>query len=213
MGFFICCIIRRPTDYFHSNLNCYTDIHSRYSKWFKYTSYVLYNGVQFSSVTQSCSTLCNPMDYTTAGFPVLHQLPAPAQTHLHQVSDAIQPSHPLLSPSPPAFNLSQQQGLFQWVNSLYQMAKVLEFQLQYRSFQWIVRLISFRDWLVWSPCSPRDSQESSPTPQFENINSWVLSLCYGPALTSVYAYWKNHSFDYMNLLLAKWCLWALVSLW
>ena len=103
----------------------------------------------------------------------------------------IQSSHTLSPLSPLALNLSQHQGLFQWVGSLHQVAKVLEPQLQYRSFQWIVRLISFRDWLVWSPCSPRDSQESSPTPQFENINSWVLSLCYGPALTFIGDSWKK----------------------
>ena len=96
--------------------------------------------VQLSSVTQSCPTLCNPMDCSTAGFPDLHQHPELAQTHDHQVSDAIKWSHPLSSPSPPAFNLSQHQGLFQWVSFLHQMAKVLEFQLQHQSFQWIFRI-------------------------------------------------------------------------
>ena len=74
------------------------------------------------------------MDYSKPGFPVLHQLPELAQTHVHRVSDAIQPSHPLLSPSPPAFYLSQHQGLFQLVRSSHQVAKVLEFQLQHQSF-------------------------------------------------------------------------------
>ena len=81
----------------------------------------------FSSVTQSCPTLCDPMHCSTPGLPVHHQLPEFTQTHVHWVSDAIWPSHPLLSPSPPAFNLSQHQGLFQWVSSSYQVAKVLEF--------------------------------------------------------------------------------------
>ena len=99
----------------------------------------VYISVQFSSVTQSCLTLCDPMDCSTPGFPVHHQLPELAQTHIHWVSDAIQPSHPLLSPSPPAFNLSQHQGLFQWVSSSHQVAKILEFQLQHQSFQWIFR--------------------------------------------------------------------------
>ena len=90
-----------------------------------------------SSVTQSCPTLCNPMDCSTPGFPV-HQFPELAQTHIHWVSDAIQPSHPL-SPSPPDFNLSQHQGLFKGVSSSHQGAKVLEFQLQHQSFQWIFR--------------------------------------------------------------------------
>ena len=72
--------------------------------------------------------LCDPMDCSTPGFPVHHQLPELAQTHVHRVSDAIQPSHPLSSPSPPAFNLPQHQGIFQWVSSLHQVTKVLEFQ-------------------------------------------------------------------------------------
>ena len=81
--------------------------------------------IQSSSVVQSCLILCNPMDCSAPGFPVYHQLPELAQTHVRQVSDAVQPSHPLSSPSPPAFNLSQHQGLFQWVSSLHQVAKVL----------------------------------------------------------------------------------------
>ena len=84
---------------------------------------------QFSSVTQSCLALCDPMNRSTPGLPVHHQLPEFTQTHVHRVSDAIQPSHPLSSSSPPAFNLSQHQGLFQGVSSSHQAAKVLEFQL------------------------------------------------------------------------------------
>ena len=92
-----------------------------------------------SSVAQSHPSLCDPMDCSTPCFPIRHQLPELAQTHVHQVGDAIQPSHPLSSPSPPDFNLSQHQGLFKWVSSLYQVAKVLELQLQHQSFQWISR--------------------------------------------------------------------------
>ena len=95
--------------------------------------------VQFSSVAQSCPTLCDPMNRSTPGLPVHHQLREFTQTHVHWVSDAIQPSHPLSSPSPPAPNPSQHQGLFQWVNSSHEVAKVLEFQLQHQSFQWIPR--------------------------------------------------------------------------
>ena len=84
--------------------------------------------VQFSSVTQPCPTLCDPMNHSTPGLPVHHQLPESTQTHAHWVGDAIQPSHPLLSPSPPALNLSQHQRLFKWVSSSHQVAKVLEFQ-------------------------------------------------------------------------------------
>ena len=94
---------------------------------------------QFSSVAQSCLTLYDPMDCSTPGFPVHHQLLELIQTHVYWASDAIQPSHPLLSPSPPAFNLSQYQGLFKWVSSSHQVAKVLEFQLQHQSFQWTFR--------------------------------------------------------------------------
>ena len=95
--------------------------------------------VQFSSVTQLCPTLCDSMNRSTPGLPVHHQLPEFTQTHIYQVSDAIQPSHPLLSPSPPAPNPSQHQGLFQWVNSSYEVGKVLEFQPQHQSFQWTPR--------------------------------------------------------------------------
>ena len=98
------------------------------------------NGLnQFSSVTQLCPTLCDPMDCSTPGFPVHHQLPELTQTHAHWVGDAIQPSHPLFSPSPPTLNLSQHQGLFKWVSS-HQVAKVLELQLLPQSFQWILRI-------------------------------------------------------------------------
>ena len=94
---------------------------------------------QFSSVTHSCPTLCDPINHSMPGLPVHHQLPEFTQTHVHQVSDAIQPSHPLSSPSPPAPNPSQHQDLFQWVNSSHEVAKVLEFQLQHQSFQWTPR--------------------------------------------------------------------------
>ena len=96
---------------------------------------------------QSCLTLCDPIDCSTPDFPVLHHLLELAQTHVRWASDAIQLSHPLSNPSPPALNLSQHQGLFQWVGCSHQVAKVLELQLQHQSFQWIFRLISFRiDW-------------------------------------------------------------------
>ena len=95
--------------------------------------------VQFNSVTQSCPTLCNPMNCSTPGLPVHHQLPESTQTHVHWVGDAIQPSHSLSSLSPPALNLSQHQGLFKWVSSSNQVAQVLEFQLQHQSFEWTPR--------------------------------------------------------------------------
>ena len=98
-----------------------------------------FSSVQFSSVTQSYLTLCDPMNRSTPGLPVHPQLPEFTQTHVHRVGDAIQPSHPLSSPSPPAPNLSQHQGLFQWVSSSHQVARVLESQLQHQSFQWTPR--------------------------------------------------------------------------
>ena len=109
---------------------------------------------KFSSVTQSCSTLCNPMDCSMLGFPVHCQYLEFTQARVHWVGNAIQPSHPLSSPSPPAFNLSQHQGLFQWVISLHEVSKVLEFQLQHQSFQWTFRTDLLQDELVGSPCSP-----------------------------------------------------------
>jgi len=104
--------------------------------------------LRFSSVAQSCSTVCDPVNPSMPGLPVHHQLPEFAQTHVHQVSDAIQPSHPLSYPSPPAPNPSQHQGLFQWFNSSHEVAKVLEFQPQHQFFQGDPGLVSFRmDWL------------------------------------------------------------------
>ena len=117
---------------------------------------------QTCSVTQLCLTLFDPMDYSTPGFLVLPYLPEFAQTHVHWVGNAIWPSHHLSPPSPPVLNLSQHLGLFQWVSSLHQVAKVLEFQLQHQSFQRIFRTDFLEDGLVGSPCSPGNSQESSP---------------------------------------------------
>ena len=98
------------------------------------------HSVQFSSVTQLCPTLCDPMNRSMPGLPVHHQLLESTQTHVHRVGDAIQPSHLLSSPSLPAPNPSQHQGLFQWVSSSHEVAKVLEFQLQHQSFQWTPRI-------------------------------------------------------------------------
>ena len=147
-----------------------------------------------SSVAQSCPTLCDPMDCNTASLPVHHQLPEFIQTQIHSVSDAIQPSHPLSSASPSVFNLSAS-GSFPRSRFFPSIAKVLELQLQHQSFQWIFKTDFLWDWLVWSPCSPRDSQESSPTLQFKSINSSALSFLPSPTLTSIRDYWKNHSFD------------------
>ena len=113
------------------------------NKWFKEKYWTLvssiFSSVQFSSVAQSCPTLCHPMNHSTPGLPVHCQLQELTQTHVYRVGDAIQPSHPLSFPSPPAPNSSQHQGLFQWVNSSHEVAKVLEFQPQHQSFQWTPR--------------------------------------------------------------------------
>ena len=159
---------------------------SKLGKSLKYT--------QFSSVPQSClarghRTGKGPMNRSTPGLPVHHQLLEFTQTHVHQVGDAIQASHPLLSPSPPAPN----RGLFQWVNCSHEVAKILEFQLQHQSFQRNPRTDLLQDGLDGSPCSPRDSQESSPTPQFKSISSLALSFLHSETLTSIHDHWKNHS--------------------
>ena len=146
--------------------------------------------VQFSSVTQLCPTLYDPMDCSVPGFPVHHHLPKLAQTHLHWVSYAIQPSNLLSSLSHPDLNLSHHQGLFKWVNS-YQMAKYWNFSLSVSPSNEYSGLILFRiDWFL-SPCSPRDSQESSPAPQFNSIDYSALSFLYSPTLTSIHDYWKK----------------------
>ena len=155
--------------------------------------------VQFSAVPHSCLTLCVPMNRSTPGLPVHHQLPEFTQTHLHRVSDAIQTSHPLAFPSPPAPDTSQNQSLFQGVNSSQEVAKVLEFHLQHHSFPINPRADLLQNGLVGSPCSPRDSQETSPTPQFKSFNSSALSFLHSPTLTSIHDHWKNHSLDQMKL--------------
>ena len=147
---------------------------------------------QFSSVAQSCPTLCNPMNCSTLGFPVHHQLPELAQTHVHRVGDAIQPSHPLSSPSPPAFNLSQHPGLFQFP---IRRPKYWSFSFSINPSNEYSGLISFRmDWLDLLAVQGT-LKESSPTPQFKSINSSVLSFLYSSSLTSIHDYWRNHSFD------------------
>ena len=160
--------------------------------WYRYYYYFPFDlkefsSVQFSPVTESSPTLCDTVDCNMPGFPVHHQLPACSNS-----CPLSQWCHPTLSSSvvlfSSAFNLSQDQGLFQWVSSLHQVAKVLELQLQHQSFQWTPRTDILQNGLVGSPCSPRDSQESSPTPQFKSINSLVLSFLYCPTLTSIHDY-------------------------
>ena len=144
-------------------------------------------------------TLCDPIDCSMPGFPVLHYLPEFAQTYVHWVGDAIQPSHPLLSPFPPDFSLSQHQGLFSWVDSLYQMAKVSELQLQHQSSNEYSALISFRidrfDLLaVQGTLKSLLQHHSSKASILQRSALFIVQLSH-PYMTTG----KNHSFDYMNL--------------
>ena len=150
---------------------------------------------QFSSVAQSCPTLCDPMDCSTSGFPVHHQLLELAQTHVHRVNDAIQPSHPLVSPSDPTFQSSPASGSFQMSHFFASGGQSIR-----ASALASVLPVSIQDWfpLRWTGCLSwlsKDSQESSPTPQFKSMNSSALRFLYSPTLTSIHDYWKNHSFD------------------
>ena len=150
------------------------------------------------SVTKSCPTLCKPTDCSTLGFPVLHQLPELAQTHIHWVCGAFQPSHYLSPPSPPAFNLSQHESFaMSQLFTCIRWPKYCSFSFSVSPSSEYSELISFRT--HWFDLPPRDSQESSLAPQFKRIHSSVLSLLYGPTLTSVHDHWKNHTFDYMDL--------------
>ena len=139
----------------------------------------------FCSVAKSCLTFGEAVDCSTPGLPVLHHLPELAQTHVHWVGDAIQPFHPQSSPSPPAFNLSQYQGLFQWIGSSYQVAKVLELQLQHQSFQWISEYSGLTSFRIDSfDLLAVQGTLKSHLQQFKSINSSVLSFLYRPTLTS-----------------------------
>ena len=145
------------------------------------------------SVQFSCSVMSDslrPQELQHARPPCPSPTPGVTQTHVHRVSDAIQPSHPLSSPSPPAPNPSQHQRVFQWVNSSHEVAKILELQLQHHSLQRNPRA-DLQNGLVGSPCSPRDSREFSPTPLFKGINSLALSFLRSPTLTSIHDYWKT----------------------
>ena len=147
--------------------------------------------VQFSSVTQLCPTLCDPMNCSTPGLPVHHQLPEFTQTHVHRVCDAIQPSHPRSSPSPPAPNPSQHHSFSNGSTLCMRWPKYWSFSFSIIPSKEIPGLISFRvDWLDLLA-----SQESSPTPQFKSINSSALSLLHSPTLTSIHDHRKNHSLD------------------
>ena len=146
--------------------------------------------VQFSSVAQSCLTLCDPMNRSTPGLPVHHHLPEFTQTQVHRVCDAIQPSYPLSSPSLPAPDPSQHQSLFQWVNSTWggqsTGVSALASFLSKKSQGW-----SHSEWTSWISLQSKGLSR----PQFKSINSSSLSLLHSPTLTSIHDHRKNHSLD------------------
>ena len=157
---------------------------------------VSFSSVQFSSVTQSHPTLCDPMNWSTPGLPVHHQHPEFTQTHAHRVSGAIQPSHPLSSPSLPAPNPSQHQGLFQWVNTASSgqstgVSALASFHPENNQDR------SPLGWTSWISLQSKGlkskSQEPSPTPQFKSSNSSALEFLHSPTLTSIHDHWKNHT--------------------
>ena len=156
---------------------------------------VQFSSIQFSSVTQLCPTLCDPMNCCIPGLPVHHQLPESTQTHVHWVDDAIQPSHPLSSPSHPALNLSLHQGLFKWISSSHQVAKVLEFQLHISPSNEYSGLISFRiDWLgllaVQGTLKSLLQHHSSKALILQRSAFFIVQLSH-PYMTTG----KNHSLD------------------
>ena len=151
---------------------------------------------QFNSVQSLCHVRLFVTPWIAARQASLSITNSRSLLRLTSIESVMPSSHLiLLSPSPPAFNPSQHQSLFQWVNSSHEVAKILEFQLQHHSFQRNTRVDLLQNGLVGSPCSPRDSQESSPTLQFKSISSLVFSFLYSPTLTSIHDYWKKHSFS------------------
>ena len=160
-----------------------------------------FSSVQLSWVAQSCLTLRNTMECSRPGLPVHHQLLEFIQTHVHWVSDDIQPPHPLSFPpfssclqsflASGSFPMSQFFTSSGQGNGASSSASVPPMNIQ----DWFPLGVLWLDWLVWSPCSPRDSQESSPTPQFKSINSSGLSLLHSPTLISIRDHWKNQSLD------------------
>ena len=151
--------------------------------------------IQFSSVAQSCPTLCEPMNRSIPGLPVHHQFLEFTQTHVHQVDDAIQPSHPLVSPSP-APNPSQHQGFSNESTLRMRWPKYWSFSLSISPSNEHPGLVSFRmDWLDLLAVQGTHSQESSPTPQLKSINPLMLSFLHSPTFISIHDNWKNHSLD------------------
>ena len=174
----------------YNTLICSKSQGNNYSQRYDHRRKTKHLSLQFSSVAQSHLILCDPMDCSTPGLPVHHQLLEFIQTHVHWVGDTIQPSHPLLSRSPPAFSLSQHQILCKWVSSSHQVAEVLEFQLQYQSFQWTPR----------TEIQPVQGTLKSLLQYYSSKASiFWCSAFFMVQLTSVHDYWKNHNFDYVDI--------------
>ena len=156
----------------------------------------MFTSLQFISVAQSCLTLCAPMDWSMPGFPVHHHLPELAQAHVHWVGDVIQPSHPVSSPSPPTFDLSQPHGLFKWVLPI-SWPKYWSFSFSINPSNEYSGLISFRmEWFdLLSVQEILKSLLQHHSSKASVLSSSVLSFLYGSTLTSIDDYWKKHSFD------------------
>ena len=174
-------------------MSCSSQLLVAHALSFPYLLTMTSTTVQFSSIAQVCPTLCDPMDCSIPGFLIYHQLSELAQIHVHWVSVSIQPSHSLSSPSPPTSNHSQHQSLFKWVSSSHQVAKVLAFQLQHQSFQWIFRTDLLQDWLDLLAVQGTLLVFSNTTVQKHQFFS--AQLFYSPTLTSIPDHWKNHSLD------------------
>ena len=154
------------------------------------------HSVQFSWVQSfSCVRLCDPMNCSTPCLPIYHQLPESTQTHVHCVGDAIQPSHPLMSASPPALNLSQHQGLFKWVRSSHQVAKSIGVSASASGPPVNTQDWSPLGWTGWISLQSKGLSRVFFNTTVQSINILVLSFLYSPTLTSIHDYWKNHSLD------------------
>ena len=147
-----------------------------------------------SSVAQLCPTLCDPMNCTTPGLPVHHQLPEFTQNHVHWVGDAIQPSHPLSSPSP-APNPSQHQSLFQWVNSSHEVAKVREFSALASFLPKNTQDWSPLEWTGWISLQSKGLSRVFSNTTVQKHQFFALNFLYSPTVTSIHDHWKNHSLD------------------
>ena len=150
------------------------------------------------------------MSCSTPSVPVQHQHPEPTQTHVHWVGDAIQPSHPLLSLSPPALNLFQHQGLFKWISSSHQVAKLLEFQFQPSVFPMNTQDWSPLGWTGWISLQSKGLSRVFSNTTVQKLNSSVLSFLYSPTHTSIHDYWNKPKLWLNRSLLPKECLCFLI---